>query len=72
MHRRGDLGPGALVHPEPMGRRRLAVEGEREPEGRAGVVVPDFHGIDPVPGGDLPRPQQVVDGGQGTAAAAFG
>ena len=30
---------------------------------RAGVPVPDLHGVDPMPAGDLARPQKEIDRG---------
>jgi hypothetical protein len=42
-------------------------------ERRAGIPVPDLVGIDePVPGGALARPQEIIDRGAGAAPARAG
>ena len=42
---------------------------DAQSQGGAGVVVPDLHGIDPVPVRTLPGGEQVVDGGARAAPA---
>src|SRR5690625_5041387 len=58
------------VRAETPGLHRIPVMGQGQLEGRAGVVVPDFRRIDPVPVTDLAGGEQVEDRGA-RAALAF-
>ncbi len=61
---------GGAEHHRPGG---TAVGGDAELERRAGIPVPDLVGIgEPVPGGALALPQQVIDRGAGAAPAVRG
>ena len=52
---------GAVAGAEQPVRHRLVVGGQREPQRRAGVMVPDLDRVDTVPGRDLAGFQQVID-----------